>query len=283
MPVPLKSICNFYLSILNLQETATPLTETTSILMLISGILLLTLFAVLAILYITQRKKKQYRQQLDKQETEHLYTTHLMQSRLEVQEQTLKNMSAEMHDNIAQMLGAVKLQLHMLSGGAGNEEQKALTNEAAETMRDAIRDVRSMSHAMNGTYILRRGMIESIEKDLARIVAAHRIKCNFTQSGEVPHLGEDKELILFRIIQESVANAVTHGQPATLSVMLRYSPHLLEVQIEDNGKGFDMSQRRPGRAAGIMNIEERTRLLNGTVTITSEQNKGTRVHLNIPV
>jgi signal transduction histidine kinase len=185
---------------------------------------------VLAILYITLQKKKQYCQQLDKQETDHLYTIHLMQSRLEVQEQTLKNMSAEMHDNIAQMLGAVKLQLHMLSGGAGNEEQKALADEAADTMRDAIRDVRSMSQAMNGTYILRRGLIEDIEKDLARIVAAQRIKCNFTQSGEVQHLGEDKELILFRIIQESVANAVTHGQPATLSVMLRYSPHLLEVQ-----------------------------------------------------
>ncbi len=251
--------------------------------MLVFGTLLFTLFAVFTILYIALQKKKQYHHHLEKQEMEHRFATQLMQSRLEVQEQTLKNMSAEMHDNIAQMLGAVKLQLHLLAAGAADDEQRALANEATGTMRDAIRDVRSMSHVMNGTYVLRRGLKESIEKDLDRIVAAHRIKCNFTQSGQEQGLGEDRELILFRIIQESVANAVKHGQPAALSVTLQYSPGLLEVRIEDNGRGFDTTQSKPESGVGMMNIEERAKLLNGTVHISSELNRGTSVILNIPV
>lgn len=259
------------------------MTETTSILVLVFGTLLFTLFAVFTILYIALQKKKQYHHHLEKQEMEHRFSTQLMQSRLEVQEQTLKNMSAEMHDNIAQMLGAVKLQLHMLAAGAADEEQRALANEGASTMRDAIRDVRSMSHLMNGTYVLRKGLKESIEKDLDRIVAAHRIKCNFTLSGPEHKLGEDKELILFRIIQESVANAVRHGQPQQISVSLHYGPGRLRVLIEDNGKGFDTTRVNPESGMGMMNIEERARLFGGEVSISSQINKGTSVQLDIPV
>lgn len=259
------------------------MTETTSILVLVFGTLLFTLFAVFTILYIALQKKKQYHHHLEKQEMEHHFSTQLMQSRLEVQEQTLKNMSAEMHDNIAQMLGAVKLQLHMLAAGAADEEQRALANEGASTMRDAIRDVRSMSHLMNGTYVLRKGLKESIEKDLDRIVAAHRIKCNFTLSGPEQELGEDRELMLFRIIQESVANAVKHGQPLQISVSLNYRPGLLRVLIEDNGKGFDTNRVNPESGMGMMNIEERARLLGGDVSISSQINKGTSVQLDIPL
>lgn len=259
------------------------MTETTSILVLVFGTLLFTLFAVFTILYIALQKKKQYHHHLEKQQMEHHFSTQLMQSRLEVQEQTLKNMSAEMHDNIAQMLGAVKLQLHLLATGAANDEQRTLANEAAETMRDAIRDVRSMSHVMNGTYVLRKGLKESIEKDLDRIVAAHRIKCNFTQSGREHMLGEDRELILFRIIQEGVANAVKHGQPLVISVGLNYKPGRLEVLIEDNGRGFDTEQLSKAGGVGMINIEERTKLLNGTIEVMSELNKGTLLKLDIPV
>lgn len=259
------------------------MTETTSILVLVFGTLLFTLFAVFTILYIALQKKKQYHHHLEKQQMEHRFSTQLMQSRLEVQEQTLKNMSAEMHDNIAQMLGAVKLQLHMLATGAADEEQRALANEAASTMRDAIRDVRSMSHVMNGTYVLRKGLRESIEKDLDRIVAAHRIKCNFTVSGPERKLDEDRELMLFRIIQESVANAVRHGQPLHISVSLHYGPDSLRVLIEDNGKGFDTTRVNPVSGVGMMNIEERARLLGGNVNISSQVNIGTSVQLDIPV
>ncbi|HYD20258.1 MAG TPA: sensor histidine kinase, partial [Flavipsychrobacter sp.] len=272
----------FYYSILILQETTAPLNEATSILVLVSVILLFTLFAVSTILYITLQKKKQYSQHLEKQKMEHRFDQQLLQSRLEVQEQTLKNLSAELHDNIAQVLGAVKLQLHMLATGAVSEEQQTLAKAAAENMRDAIRDVRGMSHVMNGSYVLRKGLHESIEKDLASIVAAHRIKCNFTQSGSTHSLGEDRELILFRIIQESVANAVKHGRPATIMVSLNYRPDALQVTVRDDGRGFDRQLAKQNGGVGIMNIEERTKLLKGTLHINSEPDKGTNIVLTIP-
>lgn len=258
------------------------MSDATIILVLVSGTLLLILFAVLILLYVSLQKKKQYRHHIEQQETEHRFAAQLMQSRLEVQEQTLKNLSAELHDNIAQVLGAVKLQLHLLASGTDDQEQQALAKEATETMRDAIRDVRSMSHVMNGSYVLRKGLNESIEKDLGRIVAAHRIKCKFTQSGEACSLGEDKELLLFRIIQESVANAVKHGNPGNISVSLDYTPGALQVTIEDNGRGFDKMQARQNGGTGMMHIEERTKLLNGTVDINSEKDKGTKIVLTIP-
>lgn len=266
-----------------LQETRTRLTETSTILIIFGGVLLFTLIAVSASLYISMNNKKQYYKQLEQQETENMFLTQLMQSRLEFQEQTLKNMSAEMHDNIAQTLGAVKLQLHLLASEATSNEQKALADEAADTIREAIKEVRVISHVMNGAHTLRNGLRHCIETDLDRIVAAQRIKCNFTHAGQAQALDEGRETILYRIIQESIANAVRHGNPSTISVAMNYQPENLDVIIEDNGKGFDHAATRQHKGFGIANMEERMKLLNGTVHITSELNKGTKVQLNIPL
>lgn len=258
------------------------MTETNTILLAFWGMLLLTFSTVCIILYATLQKKRYYRQLLEKQEKDKQFLKQLMQSRLEVQEQTVKNISAEMHDNIAQMLGAVKLQLHLLASGASNDEQKALVEETVDTMREVIREVRAIGQVMNGSGC-NNGLKESIENDLDRIVASQRIKCNFTQSGNVQALDKERELILYRIIQESVANAVRHGNPSAIYVGMNYQPTSLNVTIEDNGKGFDSAVTRQHKGIGIANMEERMKLLNGTVLITSELTKGTKVHLNIPL
>ncbi|MCB0696585.1 MAG: sensor histidine kinase [Chitinophagaceae bacterium] len=249
--------------------------------MMVLGAFLFTLFAVFTILFIALQKKKQHRYLIEKQEREHRYSRELMQSRLEVQEQTLKNLSAELHDNIAQVLGMAKMQLHVLAESTENE-QPNMARETAEMVGEAIKDIRSMSHLMNGAYILKQGLHESIEKDLQRISSALRIKCNFKVSGNPFDLDEDKELILFRVIQECVANAVKHGTPYSIEVSLNYHQGTLSVEIVDDGKGFDPENLSKDHGLGLMNIRERVHLLNGKVDITSELKKGTRIQLNIP-
>ncbi len=253
----------------------------TSILVFVFSTFLFTLFAVFTMLFIALQKKKQHRFLIEKQEMEHRYNSELMQSRLEVQEQTLKNLSAELHDNIAQILGMAKMQMHALADKI-DDDAKNHVNETAELVGDAIRDIRSMSHMMNGAYVLKNGLHDSIEKDLARISSALRIKCNFNISGEPFDLNEDKELILFRVIQECVTNAVKHGAPYSIGVSLNYQSGKLNVDIKDDGRGFNPEQYSKTDGLGLMNIKERVRLLKGDVTITSEPEKGTHIQLYIP-
>lgn len=257
------------------------MSDATSILILLFSTLLFTLFAVFTMLFIALQKKKQHRFIIEKQEMEHRYRSELMQSRLEVQEQTLKNLSAELHDNIAQVLGMAKMQIHVLGEDVA-EDKKGMVVETAQMVGNAIKDIRGMSHMMNGAYVLKTGLRESIEKDLARISSALRIKCNFSLTGQPFNLHEDRELILFRVIQECVANAVKHGSPYSINVSLSYQSGRLSVEITDDGKGFDPKQDNKAAGLGLMNIKERVRLLKGNVHISSEIEKGTRIQLDIP-
>lgn len=257
------------------------MSDATSILVLVFGTLLFTLFAVFTILYIALQKKKQYHHFVEKQEMQHRFSSQLMQSRLEVQEQTLKNLSAELHDNIAQVLGIAKMQLTILRDNA-DEQMKPIAVETIEMVGEAIQGVRDMSHVMNGTYILSQGLHDSIKKDLERISSATRIICNFNTEGTPYTLGDDKELLLFRIIQETVSNAVKHGEPTTIHVSMHYRPGTLQVAIQDDGKGFNSKAETKTNGIGLSNVEERTILLKGNVNITSAIGTGTKVTLNIP-
>ena len=212
----------------------------------------------------------------------HRFSNELMQSRLEVQEETLKQFSEELHDNIAQMLGIVKMNLHeanRLSEGPGKE----MLSSSLEMLGDAITDVRTMSHTMNGAFVLKKGLTESIQKDLSHIQAARRINCIFTTTGDEYTLGEEKELLTFRIVQEAIANAVKHGQPDKIELRIAFKPENLIVTINDNGRGFDVSQKEDSKSGlGLMNMKERVKLLNGQVEISSSENKGTEIQLIIP-
>lgn len=256
------------------------MSESSTILLLIFGTLLFTLFAVFTILYIALQKKKQYHHHMEKQEMQHRFSKELLSSQLEVQEQTLKHLSAELHDNIAQLLGMAKMQLHVLEDSA-DEEYKEIATETTQLVADAIKDIRQMSHTMNGTYILDHGLKASIQKDLKRIEDATRIKCNFNLTGEAFSIGNEKELMLFRIIQECIANAVKHGKPYSINVSLEYTAAALRVVVADDGKGFDTGTTQSD-GLGLNNIKERTALLSGEVHFKSESTKGTTVTISIP-
>lgn len=213
---------------------------------------------------------------------EYRFNSELMQSRLEVQEETLKQFSEELHDNIAQVLGIIKMNLYEAERNSEPHTKEVLTT-SLDMLGDAITDVRTMSHTMNGAFVLQKGLTESIQKDLSHVQAARRINCTFTCTGDEYSLGKDKELLTFRIIQEAIANAVKHGQPNTLVLNIAFEPQHLEITITDNGRGFDVEQKQAEMSGlGLMNMKERVKLLNGSVNISSSVNKGTEIQLIIP-
>lgn len=253
------------------------MTETNPILVLVLGTLLFTLFAVFTILYIALQKKKQYRYHIEQQEREHAYKQQLMRSKMEVQEQTLKALSAELHDNVAQVLGIAKMQVHVLAEG----DKPALAADTAAMLGKAINEVRNMSHVLNGSFMLKSGLEDAIEKDMARIRATGMVQCGCTVSGETRAMDEGRELVIFRIIQESVNNAVKHASASAIDVALSYAPDQLKVDIRDDGKGFDTKAVAEGM--GLQNIRERVHLLNGQMTLQSTVGHGTHLQLIIPV
>lgn len=250
---------------------------------LIFGTLLLTLFAFFTILYVALQKRKELQYKLEKQRLAHEYQSELLQSRIEVQEQAFRYFSEEIHDNIGQVLSLVKLQLYKIARNTKDEGTLKDIQTSTELMTKAITDLRNLSHTANGGYILNAELAEVIKKELNYISSAKGITCNFRADGVPYSLGQERNLLIFRIIQESLSNALKHGNPDELNINVNYHPERVTVCVKDNGAGFDMEEPKDGAAGlGLNNMNLRAALLKGKLDIRSEKEKGTTITLDIP-
>ncbi len=251
-----------------------------SIIIFILGTVLLMFFTFFIVIFLIVHKKKRYQHLLEKQQMESTYQNQLLQSKLEVQEQSFKYFSEEIHDNVGQLLSIVKMQLYNIKSSSKEQEVVTKATDCTELLGKAINDLRNISHTLNSAYISNAGLANAIEKDLDYVRSAKEVKCNLHRSGEEYEIDDERELMVFRIIQEAVGNAVKHASASVIDVSLDYHPDKLCVTIVDNGKGFDVNEHHNG-GIGLNNMHVRTDLLKGKIDVTSEKDKGTTIKLEI--
>jgi len=251
-----------------------------ALLIFIIGTLILLLFAFTLVIFLIVHKKKQYHNLLEKQTMQNTYQNQLLQSKLEVQEQSFKYFSEEIHDNIGQLLSIVKMQLYNIKNNSTEPEVVAKVTDCNELLGKAITDPRNISHTLNSGFVSNAGLADAVEKDLEYIRSAKEVKCTLHVTGDEYSLGNEKELLVFRIIQEAIANAVKHALPTAIDIYLDYSPIGLGVSIADNGSGFNTSQENKS-GIGLNNMHVRSDLLKGDLQVTSVKDKGTTIKLHI--
>ncbi len=242
----------------------------TAITIFILGTSVISLFAFFMVMFVAIQKRKQQ-----------AFQNELMQSRLEVQEQTFKYLSEEIHDNVGAALSLVKLHLYKIAQKNTDDAVQKDANTGTELLTKAIADLRAMSHSMNNGMVTNMGLHDITQKELNYVASAKNIQCNFETDGEPHPLGEDRELLAFRIIQESVANAIKHAQPDTINVSIDYTPAICTIKITDNGKGFNTAELS-NTGLGLNNMQVRAKFLKGKINITSSEEKGTTIQLDIP-
>jgi two-component system NarL family sensor kinase len=246
----------------------------------IVGTAILLLFAVTLIIFLIIHKKKRYEHLLEKQQLENSYQNQLLLSRIEVQEQSFKYFSEEIHDNIGQVLSIAKMQLHGIKSGSSEPDIVKRSADSIELIGKAITDLRNISHTFNTAFVASAGLADAIEKDLEYVRSAKNVQCTLHVSGDEYSLGSERELLLFRIVQEAMTNALKHAAPSTIDVYLGYTPAAATVAIADNGTGFDIITTR-STGIGLSNMHQRAGLLNGALHINSEKDKGTTITLQV--
>lgn len=209
----------------------------------------------------------------------------LLRTQLEIQEQTLKTISQEIHDNIGQTLSLAKLNLAL------EDEEKSGGNikvaSSHQLVSKAIQDLRDLSRSLNTDYVAEMGLIRSIEYELEMISKTGVIKTNLRVEGQQRKLDKQKELILFRIVQESLNNIIKHAGADQLMVTADYQPQELLITINDNGKGVDLILlNENGNAVfglGIRNMHNRAKLIGADFSMASTIGGGTTVNIKLPV
>jgi signal transduction histidine kinase len=253
---------------------------------IITGTLLLLLAAsfVTSFLFLYQRRQHAYIQ--EKEELRNVYQKELLKAQLEMKEQTLYTVSQEIHDNIGQILSLVKLNLNtvVLEDNRSQAAQKISTTK--ELVSKAIQDLRNLSKTLNSEHVSHQKLSHSLQFELDLIGRTGIYTTKLQVEGTEKSLDPQKQLILFRIVQESLNNIIKHAQAQHISIILHYLNNRLMLTIQDDGKGFEKVnlQERNGheKGTGLRNMYNRAQLIGASFDITSTPGKGTSVQLSLP-
>jgi len=226
-----------------------------------------------------QKKKFQYVR--EKNELEKQFAEQLLQSRLEMQEQTFDSISQEIHDNVGQLLSLAKLQLSIVEQKELND--KGLIADIKGNIGNALTDLRDIAKSLSTSRIQQLTLLQAVEQELQRIGRSGTIICNVEVTGNEQPVAEQKKIIIFRIVQESLQNILKHAAAKKISVGFEFLNEQLCISITDDGVGFSTDQSaKTETGLGLQNIIKRAVLINGAATINSALNQGTTIILTIP-
>lgn len=247
---------------------------------LVAGSILIPLFMFYITTFVIISKNKQRKNEAEKKQMEFRYEKQLLQTMLEVQEKAMNQISQEIHDNIGQVLAGVQMNLITLSaGGADNPAQMA--RDSKEQVSQALKDLRNLSRVLNSQYINKIGLEESLRKETQYLGAYNKIAFEINVEDGDRQLSAERELMIFRIAQESLSNIIKHADAAHVHIEIGYRPEVFSMSIIDDGNGFEANNT--GEAGiGLMNMKQRVEVMQGKLDISSAPGKGTNITIHIP-
>jgi two-component system, NarL family, sensor histidine kinase DegS len=205
---------------------------------------------------------------------------------IEAQEDERKRLSREIHDGPAQMMANVMMRSDLIERvykERGAEEAIQEIRSMKKMVRSALYEVRRIIYDLRPMALDDLGLVPTLKKYLQTIEEYHRTtRIQFTNIGDDRRLPSNYEVALFRIIQESVQNALKHADAMTVQVKLEIKQDHIMAVIKDDGKGFDINESKP-ESFGLLGIRERVELLEGELTIHSKMGTGTLVIIQIPM
>ena len=205
---------------------------------------------------------------------------------IEAQEEERKRLSRDIHDGPAQMLANVIMRSDLIERVFREQGQDAGFNEInsfKKMVRSALYEVRRIIYDLRPMALDDLGLVPTLRKYLKTIEEYHNhAKIDFVNIGIERRLPAKYEVALFRMIQESVQNALKHSNACEIRVKLEMTKKAINVSIKDNGKGFDTTKSKP-ESFGIIGMKERVDLLDGEIKIRSKIGKGTEVNVYVPI
>ncbi|GAA3512004.1 hypothetical protein GCM10022393_27160 [Aquimarina addita] len=203
----------------------------------------------------------------------------LFKSKIEIQEQTLKNVSWELHDNIGQLLSTAVMQINMLNTNLDPELANSI-QDVRSLVGDSLQEIRNLSKTLNNEVIQNIGLKESIQVELTRFEKLNFLKTKFSVTGDKTDLHPKDEIIVYRIIQEFFSNTIKYSQASSLEIKIEYQIKNLIISIKDDGIGFSKKNAKAG--SGLLNMASRSDLINAKFEYETAPGEGVSLRLTYP-
>ncbi len=251
------------------------LSQEVGLVVIASLFLLLVATGIIALMMVYGRKQAAYR--FEQTQMRAAFEKELLQAQLEMQERTLQHVAREVHDNVNQTLTLANLHLNAASRESANGTTEKIT-DTKKLLEKARTDLRNLSRTLNPEAVLAEGFEKAIETELGLIGNTAVFTTGFTVTGEPIELGPEKELLLFRTVQEALQNSIKHSGARRLQVILNYQHNGLRLLIEDDGRGLPPSA---SGGSGLHNMRHRTKMIGGDLQI--DGTAGTRIQISVPI
>ncbi|MDY8136775.1 sensor histidine kinase [Aquimarina sp. 2201CG5-10] len=239
---------------------------------LITTIILVGIIVLMIFLFVIFQKRKNSLL-LQQKEAEKKFEKAIAETQIEIREETLRNISWELHDNIGQLLTLAKIQVNV----AQDNPEKLI--EVTDTITKSLTELRSLSKLINPDAINNLSLTEALSLEIERFNRLQFIQASLTSNKEIRTLDNKAEIIIFRILQEFFTNTIKHSKASNLKVDVSYDQDKILIKAEDDGVGFDIKNTKTRQGIGLCNIQNRGKLIEAEVVLDSEEGKGTSITL----
>lgn len=238
------------------------------IILFVTTLIIVAFVVFIVLLFGLYQKRKNFLLE-QKAADQKRFEREIAETQIEIREETLRNISWELHDNIGQLLTLAKIQLQNASPDN--------INEVSETITKGLTEVRALSKLINPEAIKNINLIEAIQLEIERFNRLNFINSSLKISGQEFSIDKKASIIIFRILQEFFSNTIKHSKATDLNVALDFNNNSLVILAKDNGIGF--SSELVSKGIGLENIKNRAKLIGAEAVFTSEKTKGTSLKI----
>ncbi len=249
-------------------------------------------FLLISFLFIVNMKrKKELAEEHQKLEEQKVLTLiqeqeiNVVNSMIKGQEKERQKISDELHDSLGSNLATLKLHIENLLNNKklDKKNKNEILQKSCGLLDETYQKVREMSHVKSTGMVAQKGLVLALEKLGNQISSKGNVEVHIDVFGFEKIASNPLKILLYNTVQELLTNAVKHAKASKINIQITQHESELNVLVEDNGIGFDFSEKSLENGMGLFNIKSKIEHLNGTFNVDSKLGHGTTININIPI
>jgi len=242
----------------------------------------LCLLVAMILIFVFWQQRRNVEKQLAQKQIESDHQQRMLRLALEAQENERKRVSKALHDEAGILLQTLRSTALSLTKNAAEADKNEIKNLIDKLNATILR----ISWDLMPPSLERFGLVEALDELCNRSSVREAMAITFTTTGSTAPLDKNQEILLYRIVQEALDNAIRHAKASVIAIHFEWSEAQLCIDIRDNGIGFEMPQKNKQNinqyGLGLFNIENRAGLLQGYVSFEKNVPTGTIVKILLP-
>ena len=204
---------------------------------------------------------------------------------IEAQEEERVRIARELHDDICQRLALLSMELEQAVRGSNgsNGSPNPKIEEIRQHCAEIAGDVQALSHKLHSSKLEYLGVVAAIRSFCREFCQQYDAVIQFTEENVPNFLPRDISLSLFRVTQEALQNALKHSGVRQFFVSLRGTADEIQLEVSDEGTGFDLESALREKGLGLVSMQERVHQIHGILTIKSTEKLGTKILVRVPL